>query len=102
MKYTLDENGNPVFEPDLIKWAKWIESEKRTVANETVGDSKISTVFLGIDHAFDGGPPVLWETMVFGGELDQHQERCGGSQPQAQKMHNRMVQMVKDGYKNNP
>ena len=101
MKYTLDKNGNPVFEPDLIKWAKWIESEKRSVANETVGDSKISTVFLGIDHAFDDGPLVLWETTIFGGELDQHQERCGGSRQQAQEMHNRMVQMVKDGYKNN-
>lgn len=29
---------------------------------------RVSTVFLGLDHSFNGGPPVLWETMVFGPE----------------------------------
>jgi hypothetical protein len=28
-----------------------------------------------LDHGFGGGPPVLWETMVFGGKLDQQCER---------------------------
>lgn len=27
----------------------------------------VSTVFLAIDHAFGDGPPVLYETMIFGG-----------------------------------
>lgn len=32
---------------------------------------RISTAFLGIDHNFTGrGPPLLFETMVFGGALD--------------------------------
>ena len=35
----------------------------------------VSTVFLGMDHSFDGGTPVLFETMIFGGEYDQFQER---------------------------
>lgn len=26
----------------------------------------VSTVFLGLNHAFNDGPPVLFETMVFG------------------------------------
>jgi hypothetical protein len=26
----------------------------------------VSTVFLFHDHGFRGGPPVIWETMVFG------------------------------------
>jgi hypothetical protein len=36
---------------------------------------RVSTVFLGLDHAFRGGPPVLWETMVFGGVLDGEMDR---------------------------
>lgn len=35
----------------------------------------MSTVFLGIDHAFSGGLPVLWETIVFGGPLDGEMDR---------------------------
>lgn len=61
----------------------------------TVGDSKISTVFLGLDHSFGSSSPVLWETMVFGGELDQEQDRCSGSREQAEAMHARMVEKVK-------
>lgn len=37
----------------------------------------ISTVFLGIDHNFsDEGPPIVFETMVFGGFLDQEMRRA--------------------------
>lgn len=32
----------------------------------------VSTVFLVLDHSYlAGGPPILWETMPFGGVLDQ-------------------------------
>jgi hypothetical protein len=36
--------------------------------------SVVSTVFLGIDHGF-GDDPILFETMVFGGEYDGIQKR---------------------------
>lgn len=36
---------------------------------------KVSTVWIGIDMGFGGGPPIIFETMVFGGPLDQAQER---------------------------
>ena len=93
--YILDEKGTPVAEPDFEKWAQWFEKAERHVGNETIGNSKISTVFLGLDHAFGGGAPVLWETMVFGGKLDQEQDRCSGSREQAEAMHARMVEKVK-------
>lgn len=68
-KYTLDDAGNPVSEPDLMKWARWMEAEmqkKKRVASTYVGRVLISTVFLGIDHSFNrNGLPILWETMVF-------------------------------------
>lgn len=35
----------------------------------------MSTVFLGLDHNFSGGEPILFETMIFGGPLDGEQRR---------------------------
>ena len=35
----------------------------------------VSTVFLGIDHSWLGGPPILFETMIFGGQFDEVQKR---------------------------
>jgi len=36
----------------------------------------VSTVFLGLDHNFSGyGPPILFETMIFGGPYNTYQER---------------------------
>lgn len=72
--YILDENNQPV-ETDLMTWARWLE-DHRQVQADRVGDVLVSTVFLGLDHRFDGdGPPVLWETMIFGGPLDGYQDR---------------------------
>jgi hypothetical protein len=76
-KYILDANGNPVVCNDLIEWATWYESARdRRVAFDQVGEVKISTVFLGLDHNFAmTGPPILWETMIFGGPFDREMYR---------------------------
>jgi hypothetical protein len=61
-----------------MAWARWIDGDhqKRVVSVTPVGDGRVSTVFLGLDHSFAGGPPVLWETMVFDVEgLDGEQDR---------------------------
>lgn len=55
----------------LLTWARsWDRPRKgrpsRVVAQTQVGDRFVSTVLLGIDHAFMGGPPILWESMIFG------------------------------------
>jgi hypothetical protein len=83
LKYILAEDGRtPVEEPDLMKWARWFENSERQVAHDVVGAIQVSTVFLGFDHSFreivgGEGPPVLWETMIFGGpaDLDGYQDR---------------------------
>ena len=74
-KYVLDASGNAIAEPDPVKWARWFERCERHVALTRIGDARISTVFLGLDHSFGSGPPLLWETMVFGGKFDGEQER---------------------------
>jgi len=94
-KFTLDAAGNPKPESDPIKRAAWFEKADRRVARTEIGGVTISTVFLSLDHSFCGGPPILWETLVMGGKLDQEQDRCAGSREQDEAMHIRMVLRVK-------
>lgn len=93
LKYVLDGAGEPVEEPDALKWGNWFEDADRHVGCTPIGDVKVSTVFLGLDHAFTGGPPVLWETMVFGGPLDGEQDRYT-SRADAEHGHTEMVKRV--------
>ena len=63
--YRLDEDHNPVkceSEVDMM----WHRHNKR-VRQTTLSDGRwVSTVFLGLDHGWGGGRPILFETMVFG------------------------------------
>jgi len=61
----------------LLVWARWFErSPERMIAKTQVGDARVSTVFLGLDHSFGGGPPQIFETMIFGGPADGEMWRC--------------------------
>lgn len=77
LHYMLDADGEPVAVEDVLEWSRWWQTANRIVAqdkDEAPGasdDVMVSTVFLGLDHNFNAtGPPVLWETLVFGGPLD--------------------------------
>jgi hypothetical protein len=76
-RYTL-AGQTPVPEPDLLKWACWFETADRVVAQDRIGTTLISTVFLGLDHRFVGmEPPLLFETMIFtDGEAEDFMSRC--------------------------
>jgi hypothetical protein len=74
-RYVLGLDGEPLACDDLAVWAAWFETANRHVGKTEIGDVEISTVFLGLDHNWGLGPPVLWETMIFGGALDNYQER---------------------------
>ncbi len=75
-KYILVDD-KPVPEPDLFIWGAWMEANhsNRHVEDTKIGEIRISTVFLGLDHSFDEGPPILYETLVFGGALDGEMDR---------------------------
>jgi len=62
--YILDENRQPV-EVDMMTWAQWFSQNDRLVAEDFTGFYRLSSVFLGIDHQWGKGPPMLFETMVF-------------------------------------
>ena len=69
---------------DLNTWAEWYETADRIVAKTQVdADVEVSTVFLGLDHRWptpwkpgvSEPPPVLFETLVFGGPYDGEMRR---------------------------
>jgi len=62
-------------ELSLMEWALSYENmteEARRVARTALdGEVVVSTVWLGLDHQWaPAGPPLIFETMIFGGPLD--------------------------------
>lgn len=68
--WILDSNGEAQPVP-LLTWAAWFKTADRRVRLSGIGGYTISTVFLGTDHQFGDGPPLLFETMVFDGKEEQ-------------------------------
>jgi len=90
--YILD--GKTVITCNLLEWAEWLKNADRTVKKTKIGEIKISTVFLGLDHNYsDEGPPLLFETLVFGGPLDGEMNRYW-TWEQAEEGHREMVESV--------
>lgn len=76
---------------DKVDWS----GENRRVARTEITDKVlVSTAFLVINHNFGDGPPVLFETMVFGGPLDQECERYN-TEEEALAGHQRIVSRVR-------
>lgn len=94
--YRLD-GQTPVLCHDLTDWAEAMK-HNRHVKDEQVGDTRISTVFLGLDHNhnWQGGPPLLFETMTFtkDGTSEDDYERCS-TWEEAEQQHQRVVELVR-------
>lgn len=83
-------------EQALLEWAMWFEhADERRVALTQVHRATVSTIFLGVDHSWGGGPPLLFETMVCwpGGNRDE-QERYT-TLDEARAGHEQMVAWVR-------
>jgi hypothetical protein len=71
--WILDDEHRPVAVRDVLEWGEFFnKDDKRRVAlTEFEPGVRVSTVFLGLDHRYFGkGPPLLFETMVFGLNLE--------------------------------
>lgn len=74
--YILDEHGEPVECNDLMEWAKAFKvAESWRIGDVSADGVRVSTAFLGLDHSFGRGEPLLFETVVFGGCHDQEMWR---------------------------
>jgi hypothetical protein len=91
-----------------IEWAAWMEgagAKVKIVKQEVVGRYWVSTVFLGLDHSFGKGGPILFETMIFGRHRNMHstpefedgeyQTRCS-TWEQAEAMHQEAVKYARE------
>ena len=85
----------PIPEPDAMEWTHWFHTAERHVADTLIGEVRISTVFLALDYSFSmKGPPILFETMILGGEDDGFQRRYCTWQ-EAEQGHQEIVLFVK-------
>jgi hypothetical protein len=87
-----DRSGNPI---SLRKWADlWEDVAYRQVADTYVGRTRVSTIWLGLDHGFYGDARLIFETMVFGryGELGQWR---WSTEKEATAWHDMVVQSLR-------
>lgn len=90
----------PFPEKDTIKWAKWFAKADRRVAEDWIGKTRVSTVFLALDrNYFDEGDAILFETMVFPSDQWDIMERYA-TWKEAEAGHKKIVNRIKRSLKN--
>lgn len=63
MSYYFNHDGEPI---TMQEWCDLLAiDEYRVCAFEDLGSHHVSTVWLGLNHAFMGGPPIIFETGLF-------------------------------------
>lgn len=88
--------GHEPVRATLMEWGEFFQTANRRVRESWFGPDKsvhVSTVFLGLDHNWDVGPPHLFETMIFGGEHANYCTRCA-TWDEAEKMHTQACRLV--------
>jgi hypothetical protein len=93
--YTLDSNKQSI-PCNVLEWARFFNDiGNRRVAFTVLGDTNVSTVFLGLDHSFGGPVPVLFETLAHNPiNEDELMERYT-TWEEAVEGHNKMVEKIK-------
>jgi len=57
-----------------VDYLEWVNASECQLFSTTIGLARVSTVFLGLDHGWDGRLAVF-ETLVFGGKNDGDMRR---------------------------
>lgn len=81
--YVLEDDGKtPRLAVGVLEWAQFFEKKRedgelarRVALSFLPNGARVSTVFLGLDHNWNGGEPLLWETIIFGGARDGYLQR---------------------------
>jgi hypothetical protein len=61
-----EEGHTPIPCYSLTEWGQFLADRERVIVARTGNETKwVSTVFLGIDHQFWHGPPLVFESMAF-------------------------------------
>lgn len=74
MGHYIETDDGLVVRVGMMRWAEWFETHDRRLAVDFIKGHRISTVFLGLNHRYGPGAPLLYETMVF--PLDSNADRA--------------------------
>lgn len=98
--WLLDEDHNPQSTQDPQEWMDYMEKADRIVRQTELYDPScaqgvmVSTVFTGINQAAEGnGPPILFESHVFGGHYQNESQKCS-TWNEAEQQHIDLCQRV--------
>lgn len=91
-----DRNGVVI---GLLAWGQlFANADYKRVARTTVTDTAdpaktydVSTIWIGVDHNWGVGAPLIFETMVFGEGSDVFARDRYSTEPQAREGHTAMV-----------
>jgi hypothetical protein len=85
-----DRQGKPM---TMMDWAQSLKSDRRVAETTLPNGYWISTVWLGLNHQFGSGPPLIFETMVFQSRDDLDEMDCDrySTEAEALKGHEEMV-----------
>ena len=88
-------DGEPVGVENVLEWMRWRQEhlDDCRVALTKLDGVEISTVFLAVDYGLwsEEMPPILFETMIFGGDNDRACRRYSTLE-EAMKGHEEMVE----------
>ena len=100
-----DRQGNSM---TMIEWAQMFENSTQAVNLRRVIATKVrhiwvSTVWLGLNHEWRDGPPLIFETMMFNRHKRDRNKHSGrfdfcdrySTEEQARRGHHRVVQVLK-------
>lgn len=59
-----DRGGN------RVTFREWAKNNREVTSTHLLNGYWVSTIFIGIDHAWGNGPPMIFESMVFTSDKD--------------------------------
>ena len=102
-----DDNSTPIDDrfyklvdrvPVRCSLAEYADAMKddanRIIAQATIGELQVSTIFTGIDTNWGGNTPILFETVVFGLPGDLRPQWSLSTWDEALSIHNELVSLL--------
>lgn len=90
-----NRDGTP--QEDGLEWSRMFQNSDRRVALDKLPNGiEVSTVFLGVNHAFDrSAPPLIFESIAFGPDRSDVGMERYTTEEQARCGHKKMVHKMK-------
>jgi hypothetical protein len=85
-------DGEPMTPDEWLE--KFSDFDYKRVALDKIGDVEVSTVWLGLNHNWGAGRPLIFETLTFGGPDDGDMDRYA-TEAEALRGHEQTVSRLK-------